>query len=213
MPRINVRLNGRLGSAGEEVWSCGFNFRTDSAPDFAEANALAVDIAGALSAGGGDAFGSLVNGMSASASVNDVDVYVYDGTGPAVAAGSAPLPVAVAGGGPPTAPPQSASVVSLLTALPGARHRGRFYWPCLAPAMTTSLRSSTTQGHSTGAVELLAAIAGQMVDFGNPLPVVYSPTSGDMTPVIAARAGNVVDTQRRRRDSLVESFTTSQYLG
>lgn len=212
MPRINVRLNGTLGNGGVERWSCGFNFQTDTAPDFQEASALAADIGSALSASAWSALGSLVNGVSAQFSLTDLDVYVYDGTGPAVASGSHTFTTPYTGTGPATAPPQVAAVVTLLTALPGARHRGRFYWPQLAPTISTSLKSSTAKGLASGTVTMLGAIAGQMAEFGNPEPVVFSPTGGTMTPVIAVRAGDVLDTQRRRRDSLQETYTILQYL-
>lgn len=105
-------------------------------------------------------------------------------------------------------PPQCAIVVSLRTPTAGARGRGRMYLP------GPGTESLTDNGRLQGSVR--DALAARMVDFiGNvnslltPQVVgVASNVGGFITTVTAVAVGDVVDTQRRRRDALPEGYVT-----
>lgn len=98
-------------------------------------------------------------------------------------------------------PYQIAVAVSLRTDLATRAGRGRFYLP---PVSTTLLADGRIPAAN---VELLAdrsqdflqALATAGLD-----PVIYHRASNDSTPVTSVDVGDVFDTQRRRRNSLIE---------
>jgi len=101
-------------------------------------------------------------------------------------------------------PFQCATVISLLTASATRHGRGRFYLPPLAV--------STVDGGliSAAAITSLDAAWTAFFDSLNTdgiNPVVRNRTGHISTPVTSARVGNVFDTQRRRRNKLVEVYT------
>jgi hypothetical protein len=105
-------------------------------------------------------------------------------------------------------PPQLASVVSLRSATPGPKGRGRFYLPIgstsilaadgLIPLVT---RQDVIDNFKTYFNAVSAAT-------GTPALVVWSRVHGVMAPVTRIQMGSVWDTQRRRRSSLPESRYT-----
>lgn len=211
--RVNVRLSGRIGTGAPEVWSVGLNYGINVTLSQEEAQEAAELILSGLSATSWAALGTLKNGVGASVTLNQIDTYSYGPTGPAVGHGVAAPATPFSFTGTTSAPPQVAACITLLTGQPGRSRRGRIYWPQTAPAMGADMKSSTAKDKSTGMVTTLAAINNALLTFGTPFPAVYSPTLDVVTPVTAVRAGDVLDTQRRRRDALAETFTTSQYPG
>lgn len=131
--------------------------------------------------------------------------------------GEATSAAPLAGTGSATKPYQTAVVFSLRTANPGARGRGRVYWPAIGASMdATTLRwNAAQQGTALAAFKTyMAAIgtamatplgfpAGRLVVWSRATPALYS------VNVIAA--GDVFDTQRRRRDRAVESYASVAY--
>lgn len=124
-------------------------------------------------------------------------------------------PSPVAGTGTQYHPYQTARVISLRTNTPGARGRGRLYWP----ATSTSLSSATLRASSpsssamaTAAASYLTLIEAQ-VQTVIPLSTlhVWSRTSGTLDQVQRIMVGDVLDVQRRRRDALAESYATVAY--
>lgn len=113
-------------------------------------------------------------------------------------------------------PPQTAIVASLRSASPGPKYRGRMYLPLLSGTVstTTGLFPSADATSIAGAVKAyLAAVAG-LTSWGGAgwVPVVVSQTpTGTRADVTAVKVGNVFDTQRRRRNKLVESYSTVNY--
>lgn len=98
-------------------------------------------------------------------------------------------------------PPQCAVVVSLRTELANRAGRGRFYLP--APAV-----NAVTAGRFTAAIQqnfvnamtrMFAALDG-----GGITPVLFSRTTFQNTTITSFNIGDVFDTQRRRRNQLVE---------
>jgi hypothetical protein len=103
-------------------------------------------------------------------------------------------------------PPECSIVVSLQTQLPGGRGRGRAYYPGF------SVGSLTSTGRLQGvARDVLATGWKNYLDGWNADPTalaagVASVTGGFVTAIDRIRVGDVVDTQRRRRDALTESY-------
>ena len=108
--------------------------------------------------------------------------------------------------------PQQTLCVSLLTgAKRGLASRGRFY----PPATVLSLGADGTVGDS--AVTRVAQAARTLITNLNNWPGTDTPLGGQVVvlggngttrPVTAVSVGNVMDTQRRRRNKLRESYTT-----
>lgn len=122
---------------------------------------------------------------------------------------------------PPAAPPQTALVFSLRTDRPGASGRGRLYWPALANALdSTTLRlpAGTVNGVVAGAATYLRAIQDALKAGISPAPsaatfelAVFSKKSGGHQLVNRIMVGDVLDTQRRRRDRLPEAYKTAPF--
>lgn len=119
----------------------------------------------------------------------------------------------VYGGVAPSMPPQAAIVMSLRTNTPGASGRGRVYWPFLGYAITSAGRISSIDvtavlgAFKTYSASIAGALATAFPTIGFDLAVRSKQTK--TTPhVVRIQAGNVVDTQRRRRDHLPEAYTT-----
>lgn len=118
------------------------------------------------------------------------------------------------GGTPLRLPPQSAVVVSLLTDTPGGSGRGRMYWPALGATLDTTtarLSAPTTQvvadGFNAYLEDVRDALATAFPTIGFDLAV-RSKTTHTTPHVTRLRVGNIIDTQRRRRDSLREAYVT-----
>lgn len=99
-------------------------------------------------------------------------------------------------------PPQNAVVVSLRTDVPTRAGRGRFFLP--SPVVTTVLDQrldSAAQGDILhGALAMLNHMNGGTLN-----PVVYHRFDPTVTPIVSIDVGDVFDTQRRRRNKLVET--------
>lgn len=116
--------------------------------------------------------------------------------------------------------PQDAVVISLRTATPGARGRGRLYWPALGAALNGSFQLSTPTpaAIAAGAATWLNAIGAQINDYFTDIGaaksavlVVRSVTSHTNADVNQLQVGSVLDTQRRRRDNLTETYSAVAY--
>ena len=125
-------------------------------------------------------------------------------------------PPGTAGTGTPKLTAQSAVVVSLRTSTPGASGRGRLYWPAAGAGITTQLRLSTPDKDTVvaGFATYLHAIEGILATnfptIGFDLSV-RSKTTHSTPHVTRLQVGDVIDTQRRRRDSLIESYSSVSF--
>jgi hypothetical protein len=101
-------------------------------------------------------------------------------------------------------PFQVAVVVSLQSTLATRSGRGRFYLPPPDVSMVTAGKLSATcvTNLAAGLVLLFASL-----NSNNLTPVIRNRTSHASTTITSGRLGNVFDTQRRRRDSVVEVYT------
>lgn len=129
------------------------------------------------------------------------------------------------GGGQPTQssskPYQSATVISLRSNVPGASGRGRLYWPAIGSTLSTTtlrLATPTTTAVATAAKTYLDAIETALKEAFHPSPditdvrlAVYSPTRRSCTDIVRIEVGDILDTQRRRRDAVVEAYASVAY--
>lgn len=115
---------------------------------------------------------------------------------------------------------QDAVVISLRTATPGARGRGRMYWPALGASLGVGFKvaSPTPAAIATDAKALLKLIGDQLNAelAANSIVAtvelaVRSQVAHHNNPVIRLQVGDVLDTQRRRRDALVEAYAVTTY--
>lgn len=113
-------------------------------------------------------------------------------------------------------PPQTCVVASLRSASPGPKYRGRMYLPLLSGTVSTSNGTFPSADASSiaGAVKAyLAAVAG-LTSWGasgwKPVVVSQTPT-GTLAALTAVKVGNVFDTQRRRRNKVIETYSTVTY--
>jgi len=111
---------------------------------------------------------------------------------------------------------QTALVLSLRTTTPGGSGRGRIYWPAIGRSVDSQLRfsSADTLGAATEMRTYLnamrSALATAFVGIGFDLAVRSRATH--TTPhVNRIQVGNVPDTQRRRRDSMIEDYQSLTY--
>ena len=126
-------------------------------------------------------------------------------------------PTPVGGGGGTAYVPQVACVVTLVSEKykdPGKYNR--FYLPAAAPTNTGVYKMTATQ---TAAVAASAAAFIEALDAtysgetggttwgGNIVPVVASKSYNQIMPVVSLRVGDVLDTQRRRRNKIYENYT------
>lgn len=106
-------------------------------------------------------------------------------------------------------PAQCSPCLSLTTATAGSRARGRMYLPPPdVTAMTISGRLDST--FRTAMVNALDTFFGTM-GANAASPIVVSSVGGVYTtyPVTTIRLGDVVDTQRRRRNNIAEVYTSA----
>lgn len=135
--------------------------------------------------------------------------------GSLIAAAEGPRTTATTGTSSAPHPFQSAVVCSLRTTTPGGRGRGRLYWAATgAPLSSTTLRMSaaTVSAALNGFSSLLAAINAEINAYDAAAALcVWSRVSNAAHNVTRIQVGDVLDVQRRRRDTLAESYQTASY--
>lgn len=116
--------------------------------------------------------------------------------------------------------PQDALVLSLRTNTPGARGRGRMYWPAIGASLDAAfkLSSPTPAAFAADFKTWLNAIGSQMnayyIGVSSALRValsVRSVTDHVNRDVVSLQVGNILDTQRRRRDVIPETYVAVAY--
>jgi len=202
-----------LGTApGGEVWSVNPVF--DPTGEFGSTvNQDALDAAGnaiaALNPGSG-----LLSLMSTVLTITGARVEVRDDSTDALIGITNQVRTTPATGtGTPVRGAQAALVFSLRTNTPGGSGRGRLYWPCIASAITTQLRLGATD--VTSALNAMGVYLHAMEDaLATAFPTIGFDLSvrsrqTHTTPhVNKIQVGNVIDTQRRRRDAMIEDYQT-----
>lgn len=143
------------------------------------------------------------------------DANVLLGAAEALWSGGAP------GNGSATKTFQSAVVISLRSNVPGSRGRGRIYWPAIGAVIgigNLRLSNPTPAAVATAAASYLDAIETELKNALEPVPslidyhlAVYSPTTQTKVDVSRIEVGDVLDTQRRRRDRVPEVYSSVPY--
>jgi hypothetical protein len=100
-------------------------------------------------------------------------------------------------------PFQCATVVSLLTASATRHGRGRFYLPPLAVDTMTNGRTNSA---TLTILDTAWTAFFDSLNTDGVTPVVRNRTGHISTTVTSARVGDVIDTQRRRRNKLTETY-------
>lgn len=116
----------------------------------------------------------------------------------------------IAGTSATTHPFQTAMVLSLRTAAVGQSGRGRLYWPATGLLLDAdtyrpldALVATTLTAYKTFLSGLEAAVK---VTYPTSKLVVWSRKLASAANVTQLQAGNILDVQRRRRDTLIESY-------
>lgn len=118
--------------------------------------------------------------------------------------------------------PQDALVISLRSTTPGARGRGRVYWPALGATLGADFAlTGPTPANIVDAARVLFTLIGDQINdewADNSFAVttelaVRSITDHQSRKVVRLQVGNRLDTQRRRRDKLVETYSVANYPG
>lgn len=201
-----VHIDG--GYAGNaETWSVSMAVTSDgSAVSTEDLNTWADAIMGLLAGSSGGA--TVVKGLiSSNGRIRRVRIYRYADVGSPATHQGASTAAEISGSGTAQQACQVSLVVSLMTGFPGGRNRGRMYFPAVGAGITTAgTTGSGSQGNATNLAALLASIAEGSPESTLTLPAVVSEAASAVTAVTSIRLGNVPDTQRRRRDALVETY-------
>lgn len=201
-----------LGSMpGGEVWSVNpvFAFSTGIALSTDELAAMAVAVNGA----------SVPVDLRATnvpaVAITGCRIEARKKTGELEAVAEAARPTPIQGSATAAHPFQTSIVASLRTADSSARGKGRLYWPATGVNISnTTLRlgSIDTSNFITAFNIYLAQVRTAVRSVGGATTAVlavWSRTNNDTRVVLSMRAGDVADVQRRRRDSLTETYATA----
>lgn len=156
----------------------------------------------------------LRNLLSSAAAITAIRCEYRNSAGDLVQAAEAVPTSPIPGVGNASKPFQTSLVSSLLTGRPGRSYRGRLFWPALGAAIgTTDLRIADValQGYTAAISTFLEQVASIGEPENDAVLSVVSPTLSVVTPVTQISCGDVLDVQRRRRDSLIEGRVTVEY--
>lgn len=138
-------------------------------------------------------------------------------------AAEAPLTAATSFTAPVRQPPQASVVLSLRSDSPGASGRGRLYWPALAVTLDSPqgrIGASTRDQIKNDAITYLRAVQDAIkgtymppLSAGTVDLAVISKTKGEHHLITRILVGDVIDTQRRRRDKIPENYTQGNFPG
>lgn len=208
-----VRINGNMPSG--EVWSITPKFGATGFPlifEYADLLAWATNIGG-LNEGAVLPDGIRAS-MSAYVSVTEIVTEYRDASGELAQSARFTLPTPAVGSGSVNKTFQTAIVSSLLTGRPGRSYRGRIYWPAQSAAISTTtgrLSAEFTDAYAASVAAFLSAVQSAGPEGSSPELSVVSQTISEVTPVTQIQVGDVLDTQRRRRDSLLELRSTIDF--
>lgn len=207
---LRVSVKGTM--PGGEDWSVNPTWRFsgfETAVGATEIAAVATAVAGVAVPGG------IRSAMSGGVVCTSIRVEARKITGELDELAEAPLGVGQSGTGTSYHPYQTSWVCSLVTGAVGASGRGRLYWPATGQALTAStLRPSTAAAaaFATANQGYLSAVQTAIrTVFTTATLGVWSRTRSQHYLVTGLRVGDVLDTQRRRRDSLAESYSSVTY--
>jgi hypothetical protein len=220
MAYLRVILKGSLGAV--EVFSTSAAFGivglAPDTPDQAEVDGIAANLRTWLTTANLPA--SLRSCLSSSGQFDAVRVEKRAEDETTLSVAEVLLAVPAVGNGSASKTPQDAVVLSLRTSTPGARGRGRMYMPALAV-----LLSGTFQINSPTAAVIVADSKTWLLAIQNQIDAYYisilsalrvrlsvrSVVDHVCRDVTSIQVGSILDTQRRRRDNLPESYVNATF--
>lgn len=207
---VRVSIMGALPNS--EVWSVNPVWQiADSGVDntYAEVNAIATAIAGLTIPTGL----RLMYNANTSITGARVETRKYNGTLELLAEAAVASPVF--GSGSQNHPYQTSMVTSLRSEYPGARGRGRLYWPATGIPISAATLRPTSADVATALGGVKSYLSAIQTAINAEIPVinlvVWSRVGSIAHQVTRLLQGDVLDTQRRRRDSLAETYQTLAY--
>lgn len=213
-------LRGQLG--GVEDWSTSTNWGVvglaPDVPDQAAADGILAKLLLYTTATNLPA--SLKSLLSTAATITGWRVEYRSEAETILSVAEGTLAGAVPGSATATKSPQDALAFSLRSNTPGARGRGRMYWPALGATLTNQfvLSTPTTTQAVTDMKTWLLAIGTQMnayyigiADARRVALSVRSVTDHVNRDIVQLQVGSIMDTQRRRRDTLLETYASVAY--
>lgn len=213
VPYVRLSIQGTL--PGGEVWSVNPSFIGNfevTPPSHVQLQTWATDSADFLM--NLDVGNALLALLSTAATIDTVRASAYGANGRLVDYAEAALEDSQTGTTPLTQTPTAACCISLYTEIPGRQYRGRLFWPALGVQLdgdTGRIPNTVVTAVATGAEAMLAGIEAASPGPWDAVLAVYSSTRGAGTAITQIRVGNVLDSQRGRKDALVEAYATVPY--
>jgi hypothetical protein len=202
-----VELRGTL-SEGSEVWSMGFSTQPviGSTPSMDDVALTALTLFEEQVWGSVAIKAAMPNGTSLDSS----RAQSFDDAGVVTGTGEAQLSTPEYGDSVNSLPPQCAVVVSLRTPIPGARGRGRMYFPAPGADQVGIAGRLLTATRDAIGLRMALFFNAFNADPAMPTVAVASSVGEFVTSVDEIRVGDVIDTQRRRRDALPEAYVVNE---
>lgn len=185
---------------GGEIFNCTIHFDQVTGQAATGASALA-DAVTLMWSGTNTPAGNITALYPAAIGVDSVVMDELDDAGRNVAQGRTSLALVGTGTDEPL-PPQNAMVVSLRSNTPTRAGRGRFFLP--SPVVTTVIDQRLDSAAQTDVLNGALAMLNHMSGLGF-TPVIRHRFDTTVTEVVTIDVGDVFDTQRRRRNKLVET--------
>lgn len=209
LPYARISILGTLVNG--EVWSVNpaftGNFTAGQMPSRAELQAWlnAIDSGVAF-----PSFQSLSKALSGSGAITGYRVSTYGENGRLLDYVEKQTSQPITGSSTLRLPPTAAVCLSLGTGVVGRSGRGRLFWPALGLTLnpaTGRIPTADCLGMAQDAVAMLAALAAAGPDLYDPEPAVYSRVSGNPAVVDNVRVGDLVDSQRGRKDAFSDNYS------
>lgn len=206
---IKAGIVGTL--VNNEVWSINPVFQLDASPDVTwdQLNTIATAI-NALTIGT-----TMRAAMSNETKVTGVKLEARTQNGQLQVQLAQDRSSAVVGTGVTPHPNQTAAVISLRTTTPGGRGRGRLYWPATGVSILATTGRFNSGVAGSLAAEFKTYLSGINTAISATIPnsslVVWSRVGLGVQAVNKIIVGDVPDTQRRRRDKAVETYSSVSY--
>lgn len=201
-------------SIGTEVWATSFALASSVPPSTWDQSIGDAEAAAALAVAIPTSLAGLLSSSLTYTQLRweqrDIDTNALQGVSTAVKTSGG------AGSGTANKTLQDSVVLSLRTATPGPRGRGRMYWPALAASLsyttgqmvgpTPAAVAADAKTYLTGIASAILGASGSL--FADLFPVVYSLSDHQVHRVNRIQVGGVLDTQRRRRHNIPEAYSS-----
>lgn len=220
MAYIRTILKGSIGAV--EVWSIGINWGifglAPDVPDQAEVDGLNAAIRPQLLTA---AIPTNIKTLwSSSVQIDTLRVEKRGEAEQILSISETLLATPGVGSGTATKTPQDSLVVSLRSNTPGPSGRGRIYMPALAASLSAAFQltgptpANVAADTKTWLKAIGTAMNGYYASISSPKTVVLSVRSVKnhvSQDVTSLQVGSILDTQRRRRDALPETYQSVVY--